>query len=26
VQVAMLVNSVWGYAFREVSHILAAFS
>ena len=26
VQIAMLVNSVWGYAFREVSHILAAFS
>jgi hypothetical protein len=26
VQIAMLVNSVWGYAFREVAHILAAFS
>ncbi len=26
VQIAMLVNSIWGYAFREVSHILAAFS
>ncbi len=26
VQLAMLVNSIWGYAFREVSHILAAFS
>ncbi len=26
VQIAMLVNSMWGYAFREVSHILAAFS
>jgi Transposase DDE domain len=26
VQMAMLVNSVWGYGFREVSHILAAFS
>jgi hypothetical protein len=25
-QIAMLVNSVWGYAFREVAHILAAFS
>lgn len=26
VQMAMLVNSVWGYPFREVAHILAAFS
>ncbi len=26
VQIAMLVNSIWGYPFREVSHILAAFS
>jgi hypothetical protein len=26
VQIAMLVNSIWGYPFREVSHIVAAFS
>jgi Transposase DDE domain len=26
VQMAMLVNNMWGYDFREVSHILAAFS
>ena len=26
VQIAMLVNSIWAYAFREVAHILAAFS
>ena len=26
VQIAMLGNSIWGYPFREVSHILAAFS
>ena len=26
VQIAMLVNSIWGYPFREVAHILAAFS
>ncbi len=26
VQIAMLVNSIWGYPLREVSHILAAFS
>jgi hypothetical protein len=26
VQMAMLVTSIWGYPFREVSHILAAFS
>ncbi len=26
VQMAMLVNSIWGYPFREVSRILAAFS
>ena len=26
VQIAMLVNNIWGYPFREVSHILAAFS
>lgn len=25
-QIAMLVNSIWQYPFREVSHILAAFS
>lgn len=26
VQIAMLVNSIWGYPFREASHFLAAFS
>ncbi len=26
VQIAMLVNAIWRYPFREVSHILAAFS
>jgi hypothetical protein len=26
VQIAMLVNSIWGYPFREVAHILAAFA
>ncbi len=26
VQIAMLVNNIWGYPFREVSHILAAFA
>ncbi len=26
VQIAMLVNSIWEYAFREVWHIVAVFS
>ena len=26
VQIAMLVNTIWEYPVREVSHILAAFS
>ena len=26
VQIAMLVNSIWGYSFRRVAPILAAFS